>query len=198
MKIEDKAVMLEGTQVVYGKKKFHTVPQSEEDPLLDEDLVRESYLPFCHKLIHVQDQKATGTQGGAFNNGAWRTRTLNTILTNEISGASLAANQITLPSGTYYIEASAPAFRVSRHKALLYNITDAANEIIGTSEISLNTGSYATTRSFIYGRFTIQSSKVFEIQHRGVITRAVDGFGLAFGVGGVIEVYTDVKIWKVG
>jgi len=58
---------------------------------------------FSTQLFHVRDEKSNGVAGGNFTNGAWQTRTLNTSMTNEISGASLSSNQITLPSGTYFI-----------------------------------------------------------------------------------------------
>lgn len=60
-----------------------------------------------------------GTHGGTFTAGAWRTRDLNTVLTNTISGASLSNNQITLPAGKYYVEASAPTTIVHPGEAIL-------------------------------------------------------------------------------
>ena len=50
-----------------------------------------------------QDQKASGTAGGDFTSGAWQTRTLNTEVFNTITGSALAANQVTLPAGTYFL-----------------------------------------------------------------------------------------------
>jgi hypothetical protein len=149
---------------------------------------------FGGALLHVRDQKASGTDGGTFTVGAWRTRTLQTTLTNEISGASLASNQITLPAGTYYIEASAPCFN-GDHQAKLRNTTDGSDTLIGTSEAE--DGSDPTqTRSHIRGRFTIAAQKIFEIQHQTSNTQSTTGFGRAVGFG-VTEVYTDVQIWKV-
>ena len=146
-------------------------------------------------LLQIRDEKPSGTSGGEFTGGAWQTRDLNTIKTNEISGASLINNQITLPAGTYYIEASAPAGYVTRHKAKLHNITDSVDTIIGTSEVSESgAGSVYQTRSIITGRFTISAQKSFEIRHRCSVTYA-HGFGM-FSSFGVPEVYTDVKIWK--
>ena len=68
---------------------------------------------FESQLFHVRDEKSSGTSGGNFSSGSYVTRTLNTSLTNEISGASLSSNQITLPSGTYYIQASCMASTVN-------------------------------------------------------------------------------------
>jgi hypothetical protein len=152
---------------------------------------------FGTALLHVRDEKANGTAGGTFTSGAWQTRTLNTSLTNEISGASLSSNQIILPAGTYFIYASLPAMHVNNHKAKLRNVTDSSDTLIGTNDYagSTNTG-YVNTNSLIKGRFTIASQKTFEIQHRCATTLAGEGFGTGCSFS-VIEVFTDVQIWKV-
>lgn len=147
------------------------------------------------KALHVRDEKPSGTDAGTFTSGAWRTRVLNTVVTNEISGASLASNQITLPAGTYIVRASAPAAVVDRHRAKLVNITDTSDIVLGTSE---NTSSADTvgTRSLISGKFTISASKVIELQHRCLTSRGSNGLGVMTGFGDV-EVYAEVLIIKV-
>ena len=147
---------------------------------------------FEGQLLHVQDQKANGTDGDSLTAGSWQTRTLNTIKTNEITGASLSSNQISLPSGTYYIIAKANLFDGNRHKIKLRNITDSSDEIIGSSEFSHSSYQDASN-SYLNGRFTINASKTFEIQHRSE-SSATLGIGSIFGV---IEVFADVQIWKV-
>ena len=161
---------------------------------IDYSLIKSSPA-FESQLLHVRDEKSEGTNGGTFTNGAWRTRTLNTSKTNEITGASLGSNQITLPSGTYFINAQAPAYKTSGHKAKLYNITDTSDIILGSSEHSWN-DSNITTHSFVRGRFTIAAQKVIELQHRGGQTAADTGFGTSVSLNGV-EVYAEVMIWKV-
>ena len=114
-------------------------------------------------------------------------------MTNEISGASLASNQITLPAGTYYIFASANVgANPARHTAKLRNTTDSSDTIIGTSEQT--TGD--SNRSFVMGRFTISAQKVFELQHICSSTTNVDGFGTNANFS-IIQVFSDVQIWKV-
>ena len=152
---------------------------------------------FGTALLHVRDEKASGTAGGGVSSGSWITRTLNTSVTNEISGASLSSNQITLPSGTYYIHASAPANRVNQHKAKLRNTTDSSDTILGTSEYC-ESGYPNTTHSFVVGRFTIASSKTFELQQRVASSETTYNIGLGVASSfSVVEVYTDVRIWKV-
>ena len=150
---------------------------------------------FETQLLHVRDEKSDNTDGGSNSAGSFVARTLNTVKTNEISGASLASNQITLPSGTYYIHASAPAYAVDKHKLKLRNTTDSSDTLIGTSNFSYSASSIEN-RSFVIGRFTISAQKVFELQHRSATLKSGDGFGVGSGFS-VIEVFADVQIWKV-
>lgn len=148
------------------------------------------------QVLHVQDQKTSGTNGGtAVGGSTYAARTLNTVVTNTITGSSLVSNQITLPAGTYNIQASVPAFRVDSFKSNLQNITDGAITLNGTNEYSANGGSHAQTRSFITGEFTIAAPKVFEVQFASVQNFSTNGLGVASGLG--TEIYTDVRITKL-
>lgn len=142
----------------------------------------------------LSDAKSAGTAGGSFNSGAWQTRTINTEDSDSGNIVSIASNQFTLAAGTYRILARATAYAVNRHQAKLYNVTDGANVIIGTSEFANQTYTVATA-STVAGQFTIAGSKTFEIQHQCSSTRATDGFGLAANFG-VSEIYTVVELWK--
>lgn len=144
------------------------------------------------QVLIANDTKAANTAGGAFNNGAWRTRDLNTVTANTITGASVSSNQISLPAGTYTAVAMAPAYSVDRHQARLYNATDAA-------EIALGAGAYATTGSMtastVMARFTIAATKLIEIQHRASGSVATNGFGLPVNLGSN-EIYSQITITK--
>ncbi len=154
--------------------------------------------PFGQQLFHVRDEKGFGTDGGTFTNGAWRTRDLTTILTNEISGASRSGNQLILPDGTYYIEASAPADRVNDHRARFENVSLGSTMVIGTNTRAADSTGGDGTRATVKGRFTSSGGPhTFELQHRCVESRSINGFGLAFNVSGINEVYTEVLIWKI-
>ncbi len=147
-------------------------------------------------LLHVRDEKAANTVGGTFTSGSWQTRTLNTVSTNDISGASLAANQITLPSGTYSIEARAPAFGGARHKAKLRDITGTTDLLIGSSEFSASVVDHVTSDSVILGRFTLSVQSDLEIQHQIQITQSSNGFGVESNFG-VTEIYAEALIKKL-
>lgn len=152
-----------------------------------------TYLPY----IKLTETQAANTQGGTFTTGAWRTRTLNTEDTDTGAICALAANQFTLAAGTYRIRATAPCIYVNQHKAKLYNVTGAADVLIGTTEFSGASGSGVMTSSIITGVFTIAAGQALEIQHQGAATKATDGFGVASNFG-VSEVYTMVELWRIG
>lgn len=144
--------------------------------------------------ICIRDEKAQNTAGGTATSGSFQTRTLNTISSDAGSNVvSLSSNQITLVAGTYYIRAHAPAFNCNQHQAKLYNATDAADIIIGTSEFARVTTS-SQTHSFVEGRFTIAASKALELQHRVTTTQATNGFGVLCNF--TTEVYSVVELWR--
>jgi hypothetical protein len=143
------------------------------------------------------DQKTAGTNGGTFTAGAWRTRDLNTVLTNEISGASLAANAITLPAGTYYCDASANVLSVNNHKMRLRKTNNTAETLlVGTSEFNYYDAS-ASNSSKISGRFILTEISMVELQHFCQTTAVTTGFGTAVNLDNTAEIYADIKIWKV-
>lgn len=146
----------------------------------------------------IRDEKSSGTSGGTFTAGAWRTRDLNTIVVSGTTGVEIDSNQFTLPAGTYEILAYAPALHVDRHQARLQNITDGSTVIAGTSEYSDNVAPKAQTSSFISGTVSITTSKVFEIQHQCEATNSTVGFGLASGSAFTVdtETYTVVVLRK--
>lgn len=145
-------------------------------------------------LLHVRDEKTSGTSGGGFTSGAWRTRTLNTTKTNEIAGAALSSNQVTLPAGTYFAEFTAPAALVNRHQARLQDVDSAATLVLGEST-NASSSSNGVGRSCGGGQFTLDAEATVELQHRCQTTNGSGGFGLATSFG--TEVYAELRVWKV-
>ena len=146
-------------------------------------------------LLHVRQEESSGGGSGSMSTSAWNTRTLNTVMTNEITSASLSSNQITLPSGTYYIYAYGLGYACNKHQTKLYNTTDASDVLLGNSSQAHQT--YGNqTHSIVSGRFTISAQKVFELQSKSSIAKSTNGMGVHAGLG--TEVYTDANIWKVG
>ena len=126
----------------------------------------------------ICDQKSSGTDGGTFSNGAWRTRDLNTEIFDPDNIVSVASNQFTLGAGTYLIKAYASAIEVNRHQTRLYNVTSSAVVEVGSSEHSSSSGGFATNKSFVNARITITGNTTFELQHRCHVSRSNDGYGL--------------------
>ena len=140
-------------------------------------------------ILILNETQASGVGGGTFTQSVWQTRVLNTVQYNGISGASLnGSNQFILPTGTYCINVSAPAFNVNNHQSKLYNITNSTDILFGSSEQSVGN----TNRSFIVGIFTITSAKTFEIRHYCATTSASTGFGVPTYQ--TSEIYTQIKI----
>jgi len=149
-----------------------------------------------HKLLHIQDQKSQDTSGGSFTSGAYRTRDLNTIITNDIPGASLASDQIILPAGKYFVIWTAPAHAVDRNRSRLYDTTGSAVLVFSSNDYA-GSGSLAMDQSIGGGIFTLSVQSVLELQHQCEETYATYGFGLACNFSGESEIYSDIKIWKI-
>ena len=150
---------------------------------------------FSSQLLHVRDEKTASTEGGTFTSGDWRTRTLNTSVTNEITGASLATDQVTLPAGDYFARWWAPVYSVERHSSRLQDVDTPATLLISRAAYSPS-GSAGAQPSTGEGRFTLASETVVELQHRCSVTRNTDGLGVAGTF--QTEVFADLLIWKVG
>ena len=151
----------------------------------------------------IADVKASNGDGGTFTSGAWRTRDLNTELSDEDSLVSISSNQFTLVAGTYLIVFSAPAHNANSHQTRLYNISTSLNVQYGQASYSGSTASM-TTHSRGVARLTIASSTVFEIQHRCASTTST--YGLGVGSSGAMDwgssdatngaIYCVVEIYK--
>jgi len=153
------------------------------------------------QIFSVVDSKPNGVHGGTFSAGSWQTRTLNTIITNTISGASLSNNRITLPAGTYIVNAQAPGFDVNLHQAVLFGVSgDTGNLIVGTSENttdnSLSTSNPVCTKSVIVQHLTLSTTTVLELRHKCSVTRTGYGLGSAASTGAG-EIYSTVFIERV-
>lgn len=146
-------------------------------------------------VLHVRDQKAAATLGGT-NAAGDQVRTLNTVVTNTITGASLASNQVTLPAGTYRVFGRASAYAVNRHRARLYNVTDAANAILGSSEINNAADSVSNHSHFTGVPLVIAATKVFELRHFMQSFQVNSGLGVD-STDGFPEVYSELIFWKV-
>jgi hypothetical protein len=144
-------------------------------------------------LFYAEHQENTGVGGFNPSINTWNTVPLNTELVNEIFGATLSSNQITLPAGTYEIEVWAPLAYIQSCMIRLYNVTDSETELWG---LSSTTGTTSDSNGWarLYGKIELQSSKTLEVQ---VNTDYGSG---ALGVPsslGPHETYTWIKIRQI-
>jgi len=155
-------------------------------------LTQVTAIPGPHVIL--EDQKAANTSAQSVSSGVDTQLILNTLVRNYGNLVSLTSNQFTLPAGTYYISGSAPSLNVGQARAFIYNVTDAAIAILGTSQVSNTAGTFTVTmRSLFGGYITITSAKTFELRFRQngtwVIGNPVND--------GRVEVYSHVEITKV-
>lgn len=156
--------------------------------------IRTSEVRYGVPFVHIQDQKSAGVDGGSSVVTTWNIRTLNTEVTDTHDLASLSSNQITLSAGTYLMEATAPAHGNQASKLKLYNTTGATTLLVGTPADMVSL--IATVISTLSGRFTVAAGQALELQHYTDASETTTGLGKAAG-GSEIEVYADVRIWKV-
>ena len=140
------------------------------------------------QVFWVQDEKTQGTSGGSSVSGT-QVRTLNTVKLNEITGASLSSNQITIPAGSYEVIANPGNYvgATGARKLRLYNVTDASYLIEGTNS------QHYTNSSRIHGFFTITGTKVIELREF-IVSAVTDGLGAAISHG--TEIYSSVILKK--
>lgn len=126
---------------------------------------------------------------GTATTTAWTARTLNKVFYNNLAGASLASNAITLPAGTYYIDATSPFWGGIMAQTRLVNTADST---------VLMYGSYETheTPSTIRGTFTLPSGGAVEVQYYANNNSGANDLGRDLE-SGVDEHYTVVAIKKV-
>jgi hypothetical protein len=162
--------------------------------------------PFGAQLLHVQEQQGSGTASQvASTANAWITTLLNTVVTNEIAGASLASGQITLPAGTYYIDSMVAAVnagqggnpgQTSYLKPRLFNFTTSAVLFYGRATMlnyNAGTGGYSInqiTETSMRGRFVLTGTSVIIIQQFKNFPN--NPAAVAQGT----EIYGEALIWK--
>lgn len=210
--IEGKFVDLLNAQTIAGIKTFSSFPitpstapssdyQVANKKYVDDNIVTGDFLD-SNNLFQIQHQKPSGSNGGNIVTGE-NTLTLNTVVKNEITGASLSSNQIILPVGKYYVSAKAKVYMnggVSGFSLHLDNITDTLQIIRGLSTYLLenDVSSYAWDSTLdINGYFELSSTKTLELKCY-VENDGIQTYNGNKSNNGDVEIYNDILIWKVG
>lgn len=150
-----------------------------------------------HNLLHVQEQRPAGTAGGDFTAGAWRTRELNTIIVNRISGSSITNYQILLAPGEYYAFGMASAYKSGAHFIRLHDITHGISLLSGFGGFTNAGDSSVQTTSFLIGGFESDAGMTIELQHVCQSTCSTYGLGVGADIGQDYNLFADLKIWKL-
>jgi hypothetical protein len=145
--------------------------------------------------VWVEDQKTSGTSPGNSVASAWTTRDLNTIVTNLV-GATISANKVTLPDGTWEIEADAPFFCTDAVRIRIYNVTDAAIAGIGPA-VQSNHNYFTTVSAMARCIVTIAAPKEFRLDYYAAYA-FVGGLGMPLAGSGVTEVYSRFRAKRIG
>lgn len=141
----------------------------------------------------IADHKAKNTAGGTFTSGAWRTRDLNTEVSDADAIVTISSNQFKPIAGDYTIVARAPARSTDWHQAKLQNATAGTTTLTGSSCYNPASGAIQND-SWVIGAFTANGSDYYEIQHYAITTGTTIGFGGGSNI--TTEVYTSVLLVK--
>lgn len=140
-----------------------------------------------------EHQEGSGTAGGTFTFGAWRTRLLNTEVYDTGIG-TLAASQVNLAAGTYRMRGWGAAYAVDNHQVRIQNIT--AGTTIGYGS-TVRAGAAIPTEvqnmSIVEARVVLAAPSAIELQHQAATTRVTDGWGRASTFGNQ-EIYAGLLI----
>lgn len=111
-----------------------------------------------------------------------------------------ASGKISLAAGTYIIESISPGYKTDEHISRIsrYNSSDVLQESsYGTSEISTAADAVQSS-SKVLAKMTFVASDYFKVEHWTKTANATDGLGRPSSSGGTYEIYSTLKIQKVG
>jgi hypothetical protein len=142
----------------------------------------------------VRDEKSTGTPGGTFTTGAYRTRDLNSIHFDGDGIVSLDDDLFTLQPGTYLIFARAPAYRIGECNLRLWDNTGFEVVLDGASNNASNSAAYHAICTLLgFVEPTVETDYLLGM--KGESTQGTNGMGKEGN--GAIEIFTEILIIKV-
>lgn len=144
-------------------------------------------------VLIYQHQLAAGTDAGTFTSGAWQTVPLNTEIADTGTHGTIAANTITLATGTYRVRWHMCAYQVDRFQSRLFNVTTAS--VVGLGSTAKSAAADATmSESHGESRITIAAAtEDICIEAQCETTNATDGFGIANAFGGT-QTYAGITL----
>ena len=152
-------------------------------------------LPNKTQVAIFQEQKTNGSNVGNASTGAWTKRTLDTTVTNGITGCSLSSSVISLPAGSYTIQSQAPFYNTGMTTTRLRDTTNGVTLVTGTAH--LLDDRYQTEGSlFLNGYFTLTGTANIELQYYASSNYNANSQGVAM-TNGSTEIYANIMIQKV-
>lgn len=180
----------------------NAIPQADANGKLDAYLTDRATVDLnnvtnnaIHFYFYARDEKPTGTSGGSTTGNAWQTRDINTVVHNNITGASLSSHRVSLPAGRYYIRATIPVYAGNLSRAALYNNTSSAYLLYGPSARADFTANVFMSQ-VVDGEITLTGPSAIELR-MWVQTSYASGMGIATSTPGVPEIYSEIRIWKM-
>ncbi len=162
------------------------------------DSLRTEMSPFMKdEILLVREEYPSGTNGGSFAAGAWRTRNLNTLSFNTMQDATFNPNSavVTLQKGKYLVEGVAIAFCCGCNEASIHDSIRNSTLFSGINGWSHST-TPTTDRAMVRGLVDVASTANLSLQHRCTVTRNTDGLGRANSYG-TPEVYAEMCIRRL-
>ena len=145
------------------------------------------------RVFSIRDEKSANVAAQYLPANTWTHHNLQTTDVNTLTGASLAANIITLPAGTFDVYASTQSYRGNGSKARLYDITNSATLLFSTSNAS-HSSFYSGVTEQIIGRITVASGGITCRLEQNVVTASYAGIAVNRGEP---EIYSYVKFTEV-
>ena len=147
----------------------------------------------AENLLWIVHEVGNTVEGGSILTDDFVTRPLNVVKLNQIAGASLAANIITLPAGTYWLEAHQSTYSVGDVCAFrLFNVDDMTDAVRGVNGFGTDRGDTYPMR----GQFTIAEEKDFRMDVYSGSAQAGSGMGFQQQEASHVETYCIVRIWR--
>jgi hypothetical protein len=144
-------------------------------------------------VFSIRDEKSVNVAAQYLPANTWTHHNLQTTDVNTLTGASLAANVITLPAGTFDVYASTQSYRGNGSKARLYDITNSATLLASTSNAS-HSSFYSGVTEQIIGRITVASGGITCRLEQNVTTASYAGINVNKTEP---EIYSYVKFTEV-
>ena len=161
----------------------------------DGTIARTTDIAFVSYAFLADRHAGNAGDRGSYTAGDWRTREINTEVSDEDGIVTLSSNQFTLQAGRYFIRFAAFGYKTEYHVLRLRNITDTTTD--GVAEACYNratveTGSYPRGAT----RINISGAKVFEVQGQVGSTQNANGMGFSMQYGSTdfctVEIFKEV------